>query len=61
MTNLELLQVYQEAINKIEDYFEYRNESDKDRVYVHKVLVQLSEDIKLGATEDDLENNTRVE
>lgn len=45
MNSDKLLRCYQEAINKIDDYFEYRNESLRDREYVHKVLEQLTEDI----------------
>ena len=32
---------YQEAINKIDDYFEYANESKSDRKEVHDILAEL--------------------
>lgn len=33
---------YREAINEVDDYFEYRNESKKDREFIHKVLIKLT-------------------
>lgn len=32
----------QKCINKIDDYFEYRYESERDREYVHEALAQLT-------------------
>jgi len=40
-----LLGVYREAINKIDDYFEYTNESMLDRREVHIILDQLCQDL----------------
>ena len=40
------LNAYIEAINKIDDHFEYANKSSKDREFVQKTLSELSEDIK---------------
>lgn len=45
MDSTKLLSHYQRAINKIDDYFEYRCESEKDKQYVYKVLAELTEDI----------------
>lgn len=36
------LMAYEKAINNIDDYFEYRNESAKDKKFVHKVLASLT-------------------
>jgi len=36
------MKYYQIAINKIDDYFEYRNESAKDRKEVHLILAALT-------------------
>lgn len=35
------LVAYMKAVNKIDDYFEYRCESKKDQQEVHKVLKEL--------------------
>lgn len=40
------LDAYQQAINRIDDYFEYINESAKDRAYVHSVLERLTTALK---------------
>lgn len=48
----EELQLYREAINSIDDYFEYRNESVKDREFIHKVLDKLCKDIIQLQTDD---------
>lgn len=40
------LELYQKAVNKIDDYFEYRNESAKDRNYIYGILLELSESLK---------------
>ena len=37
------LDIYQRAINEIGDYFEYMNESQKDRKAVHSILKRLTE------------------
>ena len=39
MTNLE---AYQKAINAIDDYFEYRNQSVQDRLHVQHILDTLN-------------------
>lgn len=36
------LRAYQEAVNKIDDWFEYANESDADREKVHEILDNLT-------------------
>ena len=41
-----VLEAYAKAINKIDDYFEYRNESKVDRDFVHVVLAKLEADIR---------------
>lgn len=41
------LGIYQKAINEIDDYFEYRNESKKDRKAVHGVLGRLTERLEV--------------
>lgn len=52
--NEQHLQAYIKAINKIDDYFEYANESLKDRAYVHKVLAELTEElIKVSKSHTD--------
>lgn len=48
MTDRQKLEAYQKAINKIDDYFEYRGESEKDRKRVHKILAELTENL-IGA------------
>ena len=42
---LNRLESYQRAINKLDDYFEYRNESVKDREVVHAILAKLTKEI----------------
>lgn len=44
MTN-DYLEHYVKAINKIDDHFEYSNESLKDRAFIHKVLAELTESL----------------
>jgi hypothetical protein len=39
------LTIYQGAVNEIDDYFEYRNESKKDRKKVHEILKRLTENL----------------
>jgi len=39
------LEAYQKAINKIDDYFEYANESKSDRERIHKILAELTADL----------------
>lgn len=39
------LEHYIKAINKIDDHFEYANESLKDRAFIHKVLAELTENL----------------
>jgi hypothetical protein len=36
------LKAYIESINEIDDYFEYANESKRDREFVHSVLNKLT-------------------
>jgi hypothetical protein len=36
------LSAYQEAVNKIDDFFEYANESKSDRERVHEILDNLT-------------------
>lgn len=38
--------VYRQAINKIDDYFEYTCESDVDRKRVHSILDTLTERLR---------------
>ena len=40
------LELYSKAINQIDDYFEYRNESRKDREVVYKILDKLTLSLK---------------
>lgn len=42
----EILVAYQKAINQIDDYFEYANESKKDRVRVHSILFRLTDKLR---------------
>ena len=39
------LNAYIEAINKIDDHFEYANKSSKDREFVQNTLIELTESI----------------
>lgn len=39
------LQHYQNAINKIEDYFEYSNQSEKDKLVVMEIVDELSRNL----------------
>ena len=48
-------QLYQNAINEIDDYFEYRNESKKDRKMVHSILEKLTRKLK-----EQNETNTKT-
>jgi len=36
------LKEYQKTINRIDDFFEYANESKKDRAFIHEQLDKLS-------------------
>ncbi len=38
-------QIYSNAINKIDDYFEYTNESLKDRKFIHNTLDQVTDEL----------------
>jgi hypothetical protein len=38
----ELIQMYAEAVNRIDDYFEYMNRSEEDKLFVRKVLADLN-------------------
>jgi len=37
-----VLEEYKKAINKIDDWFEYMNESKKDREFIHRTLNNLT-------------------
>ena len=41
------LEVYQNPINKIDDYFEYSHESEQDKRYVMACLNKLTKDLKI--------------
>ena len=41
----ELFPMYAEAINEIDDYFEYRHESEKDKAFVMGVIDRLANDV----------------
>jgi hypothetical protein len=61
----EYLKHYVEAINKIDDYFEYRSDSLKDRNFVYGVLDKLSDNLKTleeanEPSKDTLKLPTRV-
>lgn len=45
--NEEALKEYKETINRIDDWFEYMNESEKDREFIHKELDRLTEKLKI--------------
>ncbi len=38
----ELIAAYQKTVNRIDDYFEYTNESESDREQVHAILARLT-------------------
>ena len=38
---------YQKTINKIDDFFEYANESESDRLFVHGKLDDLTVSLKI--------------
>jgi len=40
------LDLYKKAVNRIDDYFEYRNESKADREMVYKILDDLTKNLK---------------
>jgi hypothetical protein len=42
---LQAIQAYRACINRIDDYFEYSNESVKDRKMVHKALADLTNNL----------------
>ena len=41
----EIMKYYQDAINKIDDYFEYSNQSISDREFIHKTMDTLTANI----------------
>ncbi len=43
----QLLTLYRKAINRIDDYFEYSMQSEKDQKRVHEILAKLSNEIAL--------------
>jgi hypothetical protein len=42
----QMLKYYQEALNKIEDYFEYSNKSSEDKMRVMKIIDDLTTDLR---------------
>ena len=46
--NRKILEAYQNAINRIDDYFEYRNESISDRSFIHAELARLTKQLELA-------------
>ena len=42
----ERLEAYQDAINAIDDYFEYRNESKLDRAVVYGIISTLTQSLQ---------------
>lgn len=38
--------VYEQALNKIDDYFEYAHESDKDKSFVREILSDVSSELE---------------
>ncbi len=49
----ELLECYVKAINRLDDYFEYRCESGKDRQYVYHTLDLLNKELEKVAFKGD--------
>ena len=45
-TEKTVLQLYQEAVNKIDDYFEYRYKSKEDKEFVMNVLDGITKKLK---------------
>jgi len=43
---MDILEIYREAINKIDDYFEYRNESERDKTFVMGVIDEITPKIQ---------------
>lgn len=41
------LKIYSDALNRIDDYFEYRNKSAEDKEYVRKVLSSVTSKLEL--------------
>jgi hypothetical protein len=41
--HVDMLNAYQRTINRIDDFFEYANESDSDREFIHKQLEHLTD------------------
>jgi len=52
-TSLKIMKIYREAINQIDDYFEYRNESKRDKEFVMGVLDGIADKIKTLNTDTD--------
>ena len=48
-----MLAEYQRAINRIDDYFEYRHESEKDKQHVVEVLDNLTDQLR------EIQNGTK--
>ena len=49
-----ILEEYKKAINRIDDFFEYANESEKDREFIHGVLDNLTDKLtKIYSTKAD--------
>ncbi len=45
-TEKTVLQLYQEAVNKIDDYFEYRYKSKEDKEFVMNILDGITKKLK---------------
>ena len=41
-----VMKAYQKAVNKIDDYFEYRNHSKLDSLEVAKILAELTREVR---------------
>jgi len=57
------LEAYKTTINRIDDWFEYANESKKDREFIHgeldKLTAKLTKIYETRRTVEDLENGIR--
>lgn len=54
------LEHYIKAINKIDDHFEYANESLKDRAFIQKVLAELTESLSKAGKQPTVEVSSKV-
>ena len=53
------LEAYQKAVNKIDDYFEYRHESEVDKSEVRVILSQLTKNL-IKAIAQEIKNEPRL-